>query len=397
MPTPQFALALASVALISPLAIHLFLPAIPAVKAEFAISDAAAQLTFSIGVFAMAVSTLFYGSLSDRYGRRPVLLAGLGLFLAGSALSALASTLPLLIAGRLLQATGAGCATTLVRTIARDAYGQANLVNAIAYLTMFYTLGPMISPLISGVLIDNFGWRAIFIFAIGLGGVITVGVYYLIQETHQARGAKLDALGIVRSHIEPFRHLRFSAFVFQTGFSTGAFFVLATAVSVLMTEKLGRPAAEFGLYFVLFPVGFLTGSFITSRISKLVALETMVLAGSIILTSAVLVQASLLLAGYVNPLTLFLPGFFITLAQGIAMPSTQAGAIAMVPQQAGTAAGIGAFIQSFVAAIMAQFYGFIADGTVGPVVIGTLFSAAGVMVCGAIPFIQVRRAKATRA
>src|SRR5262245_37765373 len=142
MPTRIFALALAAIVLIGPLAVHLFMPAIPAIKAEFETSDALAQLTFSVGIFAMACSTLVYGTLSDRYGRRPVLLTGLGLFLLGNAIAAVASSLPMLIVGRLVQAAGAGCATALVRTIARDAYGQEHLVKAITYLTMFYTLGP---------------------------------------------------------------------------------------------------------------------------------------------------------------------------------------------------------------------------------------------------------------
>ena len=95
----------------------------------------------------MAFSTLFYGSLSDRYGRRPVLLSGLCLFLVGSVISALADGVSTLALGRFVQAVGAGCGMTLVRTIARDAYGPEGLVKALAYLTMFYTLGPMVSPI----------------------------------------------------------------------------------------------------------------------------------------------------------------------------------------------------------------------------------------------------------
>src|SRR5438128_751320 len=152
-PDRTFGLALASIALIGPLAVHLYLPVIPAIKAALGISDALAQLTFSVSLFGMAFATLFYGSLADRYGRRPVLLSGLGLFLIGSVISALADGVVTLVLGRLVQAIGAGCGTTLVRTIARDAYGPDRLVKAIAYLTMFYTLGPMVSPIAGGVLI----------------------------------------------------------------------------------------------------------------------------------------------------------------------------------------------------------------------------------------------------
>src|ERR1700751_6102272 len=127
-PGPLFALALASISLIGPLAVHLFMPVIPAVKAALGLSEATAQLTFSVALFGMAFATLFYGSLSDRYGRRPVLLSGLGLFLIGSVISVLAETATMLVLGRLVQAIGAGCALTLVRAIARDAYRAEQLV-----------------------------------------------------------------------------------------------------------------------------------------------------------------------------------------------------------------------------------------------------------------------------
>ena len=162
-PGHTFAIALGLVALITPLAVHLFLPVIPAAKVALGLSDAMAQLNFSIALLAMAFATLVYGSLSDRYGRRPMLLSGLLLFLAGSAIAALAETAATLLLGRVVQAVGAACGMTLVRTIARDAYRTEHLVRAISYLTMFYTLGPMVSPLFGGLLIDTLGWRSVFI------------------------------------------------------------------------------------------------------------------------------------------------------------------------------------------------------------------------------------------
>ena len=188
-PTPSrlFSVALALTALITPLAVHIFLPVIPAVKAELALSDAEAQFTFSVALFTMAFATLVYGRLSDRFGRRPVLLSGLALFLVGSAISAVAQTVGTLALGRLVQAIGAACAMTLVRVIARDAYRAEHLVRAIAYLTMFYTLGPMIAPIIGGALIDTLGWRSVFAFALAAGGAITIAVYAAIPETRPER------------------------------------------------------------------------------------------------------------------------------------------------------------------------------------------------------------------
>ncbi len=386
---PLFTLALASISLIGPLAVHLFMPVIPAVKIALGLSEALAQLTFSIALFSMAVATLVYGSLSDRYGRRPVLLSGLCLFLAGSAISALANSISVLIAGRLVQAIGAGCGITLVRAIAQDVYGPARLVKAIAYLTMAYTIGPMISPLVGGVLIDFLGWRSVFGFALGAGGLIALGAYLAVFESRPV-ARPTGSSNVLQNYWTLLRHPRFTAFVLQSGFCTGSFLVAATAASGLMKEMLHRPSAEFGLYFLLFPFGLLSGNFITSRIGNRAANETMVMAGSLLSLSAVTVQASLLLSGNVMPLTLFAPGFFITLAQGLSLSYAQAGAMAINPKLAGTAAGMGVFTQNFVGATFAQLYGLLADGTPGPLVQAAATSAVFGVLVGALPFVMTR-------
>jgi len=392
-PGPLFALALASISLIGPLAVHLFMPVIPAVKAALGLSDALAQLTFSIALFGMAFATLFYGSLSDRYGRRPVLLSGLALFLVGSALSAVATSVIPLVLGRFVQAIGAGCGITLGRAIAQDVYGRERLVKAIAYLTMAYTIGPMISPIVGGVLIDAFGWRSVFGFALLLGGVIALIAYLAVFESRPPNAGHAASGNVLRNYAELFRHVRFTAFVLHSGFLTGSFLVAATAASSLMKDLLHRPSAEFGFYFLLFPLGFLSGNFITSRIGNRAANETMVLAGSLLMAAAVAAQSSLLLGGGVTPLILFAPGFFITLAQGISLPYAQSGAMATNTKLAGTAAGIGVFVQNFCGAAFAQLYGLLADGTVMPLMHTTAITALAGLVAGAVPFIMARRAR----
>ncbi len=393
-PGRLFASALASIALISPLAVHLFLPVIPAVKVALTLSQAQAQLTFSISLFTMAFATLAAGSLSDEYGRRPVLLGGLALFLAGSLASAVAGTLPVLLAGRVVQSLGAGCSMSLVRVIARDAYGPDQLVKAIAYLTMFYTLGPMAAPIVGGLLIDHAGWRSVCVFAFLAGITIAFGAYAAIPETRPTAAAG-RRVGLLRGYQTLFGNARFNAFVLQTGLCTGMFMTMASASSSLMKELLHRPSAEFGLYFLLFPAGYFLGNLISSRIGVRVAIERMVLAGSVLALAAAAVQA-VVLQIHVSALAIFLPGFFVTMAQGLSLPYGQTGAMAVFPHLAGTAAGVGVFMQNFCGALFAQLYGFAANGTAGPMIAITSAAAALCLTAGAVPLLLSRTERKRR-
>ena len=384
MPTRTLDLILASLALLGPFAIHLFFPVIPVVKLDFELSDALAQLTFSIGVFGMAFSTLVYGTYADRYGRRPVLLIGLLFFLLGSIISALAASFTSLLVGRLVQSIGAGCGITLARAIARDVYGAEHLVKAIAYLTMFFALGGLLAPGVGGLLIDHLGWRSVFYFAGLIGFVIALSAYFVVPET----GVRMKANSgspMVASFLELLRQPRFCALVIHTGCSTGTFLIVATASSTLMKELLHRPATEFGLYFAMVPLGFIIGTIISSRVGNRASVEHMIIIGAFIALIAVFVQSALLLSGHVSPLVLFLPGSFITMAQGISLPFAQAGAMAAVPRLAGTAAGIGVFVQNFCGAGFAQIYGLIADGSPTPMMEMTAITVALGLVSAAVP------------
>lgn len=367
MPGIGFATALGAITLVGPLAIHLFLPVMPAVKSAFAISNALVEFTFSITLFTMAVVTLVYGSLSDRYGRRPVLLGGLALFVIGTAIATAAGSIAMFVFGRFVQAIGAGCSLTLSRAIARDAYGAAALVKAIAYLTIAYTLGPTIAPALGGILLDQFGWRAPFLFALLSGIAIFVGAYFVLYETRGATPAGSHAPAL-RHYAALLRHGRFLAYILQSGFMSSAFFAIAAASPFLMKNLLGETATEYGLYFLFFPLGYITGNLISSRLSGRAPVDHMVLTGSLVAFAVVAGQGALILAGHLSPLLIFVPGGMISFSQGLSLPNAQAGAMRIASSLAGTAAGIGVFAQMFLGAVASELYGIFANGTPQPMV-----------------------------
>jgi len=360
-PRWYFFVALISVTFIGPLSLHLFIPAMPAVKEAFGVSTGMAQLTMSLAMLSMAFFTVAYGGLSDRFGRKRVLLGGLVLFTCGAAACMAAADLPMLLAGRVLQGAGAGCGVVLARAIARDVYGQERVAQVIAYLTAAYVLGPMFAPMIGGQLTALFGWRALFGLASAVGLLVILAVTFAVPET-RARSAAM-ARGVFAGYKSLLRRRRFVGFMLQPGLSSAAFFTQATAASFLAAELLGADASQIGLWFFAFPIGFMAGSFISGRIGASRSIEFMTILGGVIgVANGVLLVAWLYFGGVSMP-ALYIPGMFVSLAQGLSMPYAQAGAMAVDSELAGSASGAVVFSQFFWPAALQQLTGLLADGT----------------------------------
>jgi MFS transporter, DHA1 family, multidrug resistance protein len=388
-----FLFTLLSVTLIGPMTIHMFLPAIPAVGKAFGISQPVAQSAFSVALFTMAIGTVFYGSLSDRFGRRPVLLTGLVMFTLGAAVSTVAPDIETLLAGRFLQGAGAACGVVLARAILRDVYGVDRLVKAIAYLTAAYVLGPMFAPIFGGALIDAFDWRAEFILAAVAGAGLMVIAVFGMPETHAGRSRGISMLSLLGAYRRLLGSIRFCGFAFQPGFSSAAFFAHASAAAFLITDTLGYSASEFALYFLFFPSGFMLGNIIAGRISDRVAPETMIVLGCVLAVAAIIVMGVLLATGPMTPLVLMVPGGVHTFGQGLSQPNSNSGAIATAPELAGTASGIVVFLQFFLGAVTSQLVGLMADGTTTPLLIVVGAASFLSLAVGAIPLILKLRAR----
>jgi DHA1 family bicyclomycin/chloramphenicol resistance-like MFS transporter len=360
-PRWYFFVALISVTFIGPLSLHLFIPAMPAVKEAFGVSTGMAQLTMSLAMLSMAFFTVAYGGLSDRFGRKRVLLGGLVLFTCGAAACMVAADLPMLLAGRILQGAGAGCGVVLARAIARDVYGQERVAQVIAYLTAAYVLGPMFAPMIGGQLTALFGWRALFGLASVVGLLVILAVTFAVPET-RARSAAM-ARGVFAGYKSLLRRRRFVGFMLQPGLSSAAFFTQATAASFLAAELLGADASEIGVWFFAFPIGFMAGSFISGRIGASRSIEFMTILGGVIGVANGALLVAWLYFGGVSMAALYIPGMFVSLAQGLSMPYAQAGAMAVDTELAGSASGAVVFSQFFWPAALQQLTGLLADGT----------------------------------
>ena len=240
-------------------------------------------------------------------------------------------------------------------------YGSDRVAQVIAYLTAAYVLGPMLAPPIGGQLTVLFGWRALFVFASAIGLVVILAVAFAVPET-RARNVSVPR-GVFAGYKSLLRRSRFVGFMLEPGLMSGAFFTQATAASFLAAEHLGADAAKIGLWFFAFPVGFMAGSFISGRIGANRSIEFMTILGGVIGVANGALLVGWLYFGGVSMAALYIPGIFVGLAQGLAMPYAQAGAMAVDTELAGSAAGAVVFSQFFWPAALQQLTGLLADGT----------------------------------
>jgi DHA1 family bicyclomycin/chloramphenicol resistance-like MFS transporter len=366
--SPGFIALLIAVSAVSPLGINMYLPSMPGMARALGVDFTTIQLTLSLYLGAMAVGQLVIGPLSDRFGRRPVLLIGLLTFVVGSAICLLAQSIGVLIFGRIVQAIGGCAGITLSRAIVRDLYGRNQVASMIAYVTMGMAVAPMIAPTIGGLLETFFGWRASFAFLIGFGGLALLFAYWRLNETNHSRSAGETVRQLLKGYGSLFRSRQFWGYTLVTSFVSAMFFAFLAGAPYVMIELLGRSPAEYGFYFALVPCGYMLGNFATGRIAGTMGPNRMILAGTMLSLASIAAMAALIAAGFLAPVALFGPMLFIGVANGLVLPSGIAGAVSVRPDLAGAASGLTGSLQIGFGALVAPIVGAALSSTVWPLI-----------------------------
>lgn len=360
---------LAASSALGPAAMQILLPALPTIKDDFAVSNDVAQLTLSLSMLAIALGTLCYGPLSDKYGRKPIMLLGLSITFLGSLFCLLADTITLLILGRFVQAFGGAVGLVLARAIVRDVYGASEAARVIATLVMVMVVVPMLSPAIGGELMARFGWQSVFVVIAVGSGIMFVLLQLSLPETLQE---SVPFEGIV-AMLKTFGHLlsstAFRGYALCVAFVSVVFFSFISAAPEIMVTVLGRPATEYGYYFVMIPLGFMAGNFVARHAGSSRDIDELINTGGAIALAGIGAAILLQLAGLHHPLALFIPIAVAVFGNGITLPNAQAAAINEFPKMAGSASGLTGFLQMFLSAIAAQGVALIFNGTVYPLLI----------------------------
>jgi MFS transporter, DHA1 family, multidrug resistance protein len=356
---------------LGPMSTDLYLPSLPGLLRHFDADIAEVQLTLSVFLVGLAVGQLVYGPLSDRFGRRPVLLAGLILYVVASAICALAPSVPTLIATRLLQATGACAGPVVCRAVVRDVHGREGAARILSYMGAAMALAPALGPILGGFVEAWLGWRANFAILCIYGAVGLALTAAILPETAPHRGESgggLDAA--LRGYLGLLGQRVYIGFVLCCALAYGGIFCFISGSSFVFVDIIGLAPQLYGVCFGAIVLGYILGTLMGGRLTRRIGVERLVRTGGLI--SAVGGLALLLsvwttgasVAGILLPTVIYMVG------TGLVLPNAMAGAIGPFPRMAGTAAALLGFVQMGLAAAGGVAIGHLANGTAIPMAAG---------------------------
>ncbi len=343
---------------IGPTTLNIVVPALPQMANRLASDIATIQLAVTAFLLALATGQLVMGPLSDRLGRRPVILAGLALTAAASVFAIAVATVESMIVARVLQAFGASAGIVVSRAIIRDLFDRNRAAAMIGLVATVMVVVPTFSPLIGGLLDTGFGWESIFLFT-AITSAMTVGwALFALPETRALNAPQGGGPGFLRDLASLARTPKFWGFVCAASFGSATFFAFLGGGAHVIITLMERSSAEYGVWFAIASVGYMAGNFGASRLSTRIGIERMIWWGIGFEAAGVILAAVLaIFAMHWGPVIVFGPQLIVNFGNGLLLPGAISGAVSVRAQAAGTAAGITGFSQMALGAAVAQYAG----------------------------------------
>ncbi|MGC2855092.1 multidrug effflux MFS transporter [Novispirillum sp. DQ9] len=362
-----------------PVSMQMFLPALADLRQDLGVSAFLAQMTISVALLTFGIAMLLWGPASDRFGRRAPLIAGVVLFIAGNVVCAIAPTIEVLIAGRVLNALGGAAGMVLTRAMVRDVADPSRVASAMSLLTVGQIVPPMLAPAVGGLLTEAYGWRMNFVVLVAVGAV--AGLLALrLPETHHGRGAATALSGMIGGFGRLLRVPRFRGLAFFGAAAIAAYFAFLSGAPLVAVGALGMSPSAYGIAFISISLSFMAGNMVSARLSPRLGIDRMVLLGGICALSGAAVALGLALAHVWVPLALFAPTMLVAFGNGLSLNNAQAGAMAVDDRLVGAAAGLTGFLQMATGAAVAQVVGLTYDGS--PVPMAVVMTLAGLLALG---------------
>lgn len=320
---------------------NMFLPSLPQMAKYFGVDDGVMALSVPLFLIISAVLQIFIGPISDRLGRRPVLLTGVVIFMAATIGCIYAPNIGVFLVFRMIQATVAVC-MVLSRAVIRDSFDQEQSASMLAYVTMGMAVVPMVSPAIGGVLDELFGWQAVFwaFFLVGAGLIALV--WYDLGET--VTPSNLTLLQQFKEYPELLRSPRFWGYCMASALCSGAFFAYLGGGPFVGSVVFGMSPKWVGIFFGAPAIGYFLGNWITGRNAQRLGVNKLILWGSLGATFGTALMLVVFWIGLGTPYTFFGLMTFVGLGNGMVIPNATAGMLSVRPHLAGTASGLGGAI-----------------------------------------------------
>jgi MFS transporter, DHA1 family, multidrug resistance protein len=357
---------LAAVTAIGFCALHIVVPALPILAKAFAASPAHVQPVLTLYLAGIAGGQILYGPLSDRFGRRPVLIAGLVTFLAGTLLCGLAWSLAALVVGRVLEAVGACAGIVLGRAIIRDVYEREAAARGIALVMMAMTLAPAVAPAFGAYLAEWIDWRAIFALLGVLGAVVLAMTVSRLGETNP-QPARLDFVGMLVSYLALLRSPAFLGFALCSACTSASWFTFCAGAPFVLSTLMHRPPSTYGLMILLPMAAYMLGNALTARFAVRLGSMTLFVSGlALSLAAGIMMALWCLLAP--SPWALFVPIAVSSVGNGMSQPPAMVAGLSVYPRIAGAASGLIGCLQMAVAGLGSFVIGILPQDSTLPMV-----------------------------
>ena len=373
---------------IGPFTMQVLVPSLPAMGRDLGASTATVQLTVTLYLIAIGAGQLVYGPLSDRFGRRPLLMGGLALYAVASLAAALAPGIVGVVVARLFQAVGACAGVVLARAVIRDAWPRDEAASVLGYVTMGMTVAPMLAPVFGSLLEMQFGWRATMLACLAFAIPLSVVCWARLPETLATPQRMPGVTAMLGGFAGLWAVPGFRAYAAIVACSTGVFFAFLGGAPYVVVQGMGYSPVAFALAFATISLAFAFGSWFAGRFAvRLGVLRLMELGVAINVGGSLLaVVVILLLPPHI--VGFFLPMGLVAMGNGVLQPSAFAGALSAKPQLAGTASALVGAMQMMAGAALTFLVGLVEYGTG----IGTAVSMAGAAIGAWLALRGARRA-----